>query len=63
MSSAPIRNRALERSADDALRRIFGFIAFYSLFIFLGLLVLTAACGLTWWVLGTLIPALLHHLK
>lgn len=63
MSSAPIRNRALERSADDALRRIFGFIAFYSLLILCGFVVLTAACGLTWWVLGTLIPALLHHLK
>lgn len=63
MSSAPIRNQALEKSADAALRRIFGFIAFYSLLILCGLMVLIAACGLTWWVLGTLIPALLLHLK
>lgn len=63
MSSASIRNPALERSADAALRRIFGFIAFYSLLIFCGLIVLIAACGLTWWVLGTLIPALFQHLK
>ena len=63
MNSAPIRNQALESSAGAALRRIFGFIAFYSLLILCGLMVLIAACGLTWWVLVTLIPALLQHLK
>ena len=47
MNSAPIRNQALERSAGAALRRIFGFIAFYSLLILCGLMVLIAACGLT----------------
>lgn len=55
--------RQLAERARSALRGIFGFIAFYSSLILLGLLLIALACAVSWYVLFTLIPASTSHLK
>lgn len=53
----------LDESARKALRRIIGFLCFYSLLIVCGGLLFAAAAWATQWVLCSLIPSFARHLK